>query len=158
MLATEHRAMSMFESGLRGNPALLATSPLHVAYKDAPSNYRHILDEAKSLQIILYKAMNYFEETDLSQYDRQDGKEVLKSCRDVLDDLNSLVEKYSSLAFPKAGQVFQRVKFGSEDIETLRARVISTTSLLNCFIQRLYPNYYRLDILLLISLVQLWIS
>ena len=48
-------------------------------------------------------------------------------------DLNSLIEKYSSLATDNKGKVSKRVQFGTEDITALRIRLISNTGLLNSF-------------------------
>ena len=60
----------------------------------------------------------------------------MRGCRSVLEDLNSLIEKYNSLSSANTYQVFKKVKLGTEDIATLRARLISNTGLLNGFIQR----------------------
>ena len=112
---------------------------VYTAYKDAPDDYRHISDEVKSLQIIINKAARHFERTTLDDNTRQEGQDVLKGCQNVLEDLNSLIEKYNSLASTSANtslQVLKRVKLGTEDIATLRVRLISNTGLLNGFIQR----------------------
>ena len=111
---------------------------VYTAYKDAPDDYKHISDEVKSLQIIINKAVQHFERTTLSNQNWQEGQEVLKGCQNVLEDLNSLIEKYNCLASGNtaAGQVLKRVKLGAEDIATLRIRLISNTGLLNGFIQR----------------------
>ena len=82
------------------------------------------------------KAIKHVQSTTLSDDDRQEGQEVLRSCQSVLEDLNSLIEKYNSLASAKSGQIVKKVQFGTEDIATLRVRLISNTGLLNCFIQR----------------------
>ena len=109
---------------------------VHTAYKDAPKNYRHISEEVKSLEIIINKAVQYSGSTTLIDNNQQLGQEALKGCQSVLEDLNSLIEKYNSLASANKRQVFKKVKLGSEDIATLRARLISNTGLLNSFIQR----------------------
>ena len=107
------------------------------AYNDAPSDYRHISEEVKSLQILIDKAVQYFQSTTLSDNNRQLGQEVLNGCQSVLGDLNSLIEKYKSLASADKSQFFKKVKLGTtEDIVTLRARLTSNTVLLNGFIQR----------------------
>ena len=62
----------------------------------------------------------------------------MRSCQSVLEDLNSLIEKYNSLSSAKSGRIFKKVQFGTEDIANLRARLISNTGLLNGFIQRFY--------------------
>ena len=128
---------------------------VYTAYKDAPDDYRNIADEVKSLHIIINKAARHFESTTLSNTIQQEGKEVLEGCQNVFKDLDALIERYKVLAPANAdrSQVFRRIKLGTEDIVTLRARLTSNTILLNSFIQRLdiatyyyyyydYYNYY----------------
>ena len=110
---------------------------VYTAYKDAPDDYRNIADEVKSLHIIIEEAAQHFKSTTLSDEKKQGGKEVLEGCRNVLKDLDALIEKYNALASSNPIQVFRRIKLGTEDIVTLRARLTSNTTLLNSFIQRL---------------------
>ena len=110
---------------------------VYTAYKDAPDDYRNISDEVKSLQILIDKAAPYFQSATLKPNSRQEGQQALKGCKDVLEDLNSLIEKYNSSGSSRTSQVLKRIRLGTEDIATLRARLISTTGLLNGFIQRL---------------------
>ena len=112
---------------------------VYTAYKDAPDDYKNIADEVRSLHIIIEGAARHFESTTLSNKIQQGGKEVLEGCQNVLKDLDTLIEKYNALAPANANtsQVFRRIKLGSEDIVTLRARLTSNTILLNSFIQRL---------------------
>ena len=115
-----------------------------IAYKDAPDDYRNISDEVESLHIIIEKAAQHFESTTLSDNSRQKGQKVLKGCENVLEDLDTFIEKYNSLASASTstGQVLQKIKLGAgqvlgtEDIATLRVRLISNTTMLNGFIQR----------------------
>ena len=116
---------------------------VHAAYKNAPNHYKHISEEVRSLQIRINRAVQLFKSTSLSDSDREEGLEVLKGCQSILEDLNSLIEKYNSIASSSKHQVFKKVKLGSEDIATLRARLISNTGLLNGFIQRfITPHNY----------------
>ena len=114
---------------------------VYTAYKDAPGDYKHIANEVRSLHIIINNAAQHFESTTLSDNKRQEGKEVLQGCQDVLKDLDSLILKYNSLASASRSQVIQRIKLGTEDIATLRIRLISNTTLLNGFIQRFAYSY-----------------
>ena len=109
---------------------------VYTAYKDAPGEYRHISDEVKSLQILIDKAAPYFENTSLNNSSPQEGQQALKGCKDVLEDLNSLIEKYNSSGSSRTSQVLKRIKLGTEDIASLRVRLISNTVLLNGSIQR----------------------
>ena len=109
---------------------------VYSAYKDAPGDYRNISDEVKSLDIIINNAAEHFKSTALSDNKRREGQEVLRGCQNVLEDLDALIVKYNSLASASTSQVLQRIKLGTEDIATLRARLTSNTTLLNGFIQR----------------------
>lgn len=110
---------------------------VYTAYKDAPGDYRDISDEVKSLNIIINNTAEYFESNTLSNKKRDEGREILEGCNNVLKDLDSLIERYNSLVTSaSSSQVFQRIKLGTEDLATLRARLTSNTTLLNGFIQR----------------------
>ena len=129
--------MSMFGWGV-GDIAIISklVAKVYGAYKDAPDNFRHILEELISLQILINKAVRHVESPALSDDDWQEGQEVLKGCQSILEDLDSLIKKYNSSTSASSGQVFKRVQLGTEDIATLRSRLISNTVLLNSFIQR----------------------
>ena len=109
---------------------------VYTAYKDAPDDYKHVAEEVNSLQSMINKAAQHFQSTALSDNDRQESQNVLKGCRSILGDLNSLIEKYNSLAPANTSQAFQRVMLGTEDIATLRARLTSNATLLSSFIRR----------------------
>ena len=115
---------------------------VYTAYKDAPDIYGNIADEVAGLQVLIDRVERHFQSTTISSNDRRDGQKVLKGCQSVLEDLNSRVEKYKSLASTNKRLVFKRVKLGTEDIATLRARLISNTTLLSSFIQRFDIFYY----------------
>ena len=109
---------------------------VYSAYKNAPDDYKHISEEVKSLQICVDQAVKYLKNTALSEVKRREGQDALQSCQSILKDLNSLIEKYQSLASTNKMQVFKRVKLGTEDITTLRARLTSNTVLLSNFNRR----------------------
>ena len=115
---------------------------VYTAYRDAPDELRNISDEVKSLQIIIDRAKRHFQGTTLSSNNRQEGREVLKGCQNILEDLNRLIEEYNGLAGchglapASASQALKRVKLSKEDIATLRSRLISNTGLLSAFIHR----------------------
>ena len=109
---------------------------VYTAYKDAPNDYKNIAEEVKSLEGIINRAALHLKSAMLSENDWQDGQKALNSCQSVLEDLNSLIEKYKSLAFTNRKLVLKRVKLGTEDITTLRARLTSSATILGIFIQR----------------------
>ena len=109
---------------------------VYTAYKDAPGDYSNISDEVKSLDIIINNAAQHFKNTTLSDNKWREGQEVLRGCQKVLEDLDSLMAKYNDLASASTSRVFTRINLGTEDIATLRARLMSNITLLNSFIQR----------------------
>ena len=109
---------------------------VYTAYKDAPDDYKNISEEVKSLEGLINKAARHFTSTNLSDIDRQEGSEAMKGCQRVLEDLNDLIEKYKSLVSTNKRLVFKRVRLGTEDIATLRARLTSNATLLSSFIRR----------------------
>ena len=109
------------------------------AYQDAPSGYRHISKEAMSLQLIIDKVVQYSENTAFGDNDRQLGQVVLESCQNVLEGLDSLIEKFNG----SSSTNFSGVKHGAEDSATLGTKLILNTILLNSFVQRSdIPTYY----------------
>ena len=110
---------------------------LITAYKDAPNDYKNITEELNSLQGMIDKAAEHYKSPALSDKDRQVGQNALKGCQSVVEDLNSLYEKYKSLALEGGGPVFTRVQLGTtENIADLRARLTSNATLLSSFIRR----------------------
>ena len=115
---------------------------VYTAYKDAPDIYGNISDEVAGLQVLIDKVEQQFQSTTISSNDRHNGQKILKGCQSALEDLNSRVEKYKSLASTNKRLFFKRVKLGMEDIATLRSRLISNTTLLSSFIRRFDIFYY----------------
>ena len=109
---------------------------VYTAYKDAPEEYRHISEEVVALQILIDQVAQHFKSATMSSSDRLDGQNTLKGCQSVLKDLNTLIEKYKSLASSNKGLVFKRIKLGNEDISAIRIRLISNTVLLSGFVRR----------------------
>ena len=130
--------MSMFGWGVGDIIAISRLAvQVYTAYRDAPDDYKHISDEVKSLHILINKAAPYLNSTSLNNNSRQEGEQALKGCKDVLEGLNSIIEKYNSSGSSRTSQVLRRIRLGTEDIASLRVRLISNTALLNAFIQRL---------------------
>ena len=114
---------------------------VYAAYNDAPGDYRNISDEVESLHILIKKAAQHFESTALSErtalsdFRQQQVQQLLEGCKNVLEHLDTHIEKYS-LASASTSQALQRIKLATEDFTALRARLISITDLLNGFIER----------------------
>ena len=109
---------------------------VYIAYKEAPDSYQHISDEVESLQALIDKAVQHIQSTTLDNNSQKEGQKALQGCQNILEDLNSLIEEYNSLASSSTGQVLKRIKLGTEDLANLRLRLISNTGLLHSFVQR----------------------
>ena len=112
---------------------------VYSSYKDAPEEYKRLIEDARALQIVVGVAIHYFKGDTLSEGKRQEGQVVLKGCQSVLEEMDSVVEKYNHMSPGKRRwQVLtlRRVRFGNEDLVSLRARLTSTTGLLSSFTRR----------------------
>jgi len=116
-------------------------------YKNAPSDFKDLSDEIKSLHNIvnsdILKAK--FRDPSLTSEDRERLRETLQGCENVLKDLDNLLTKYKRLGSPQGSSLraLDQARWGQEDIVTLRARLTSNTTLLNTFIAR----YLQLPVL-----------
>ena len=124
---------------------------VQTAYKVAPDNYRHISDEVGALRILVNKVAQYFKSTTISSDCCYDGQKVLKGCLRVLEDLNSLFEKYKSRVSTNTRIALEGVKCGEENILSLQERLIFHIGLLRGFVQRLvvqirYSTHQPMDI------------
>ena len=137
--------MSMFGWGVGDIIAISRLAvQVYTAYQDAPDDYKNISNEVKSLQILIDKAAPYFRSATLSTNSRQEGQQALQGCKDVLEGLNSIIQKYNSAGPSRTSQVLKRIRLGTEDIGSLRVRLISNIALLNAFIQRLVLFFFSL--------------
>ena len=109
---------------------------VHTAYKDAPKNYKHISEEVVALQLLIDKVVQHVKSTPISNNDHHDGLKVLKDCQGLLEDLNSLIEKYEIIRYSRDARVFERDYLG-KGIPDLQVRLTSSTALLSDFVQRL---------------------
>lgn len=102
--------------------------------KDAPGSFRNISQEVLSLHAVLKEV----EET-LLDHPIPPSKEaglatVTDGCKDVLQNLQSLVIKYESLG-SNTKSTWDRMRWHSDDIAELRARLTSNIVLLTAYIR-----------------------
>jgi hypothetical protein len=102
--------------------------------KGAPESFGNISFEVLSLHAVLKEA----EETVFAQPLLPTKQERLKAvgdgCYRVLKDLDDLCQKYQSLGM-QGRRVWDRMRWGTEDIAELRARLTSNTGLLTSWIR-----------------------
>ena len=111
---------------------------VYTGYKDAPEDFRNISHEVKALHIIVERHKDEFRDKTLSLDVAAQLREILEGCTHVLDDLNKLRMKYMSLGSGQgsSSHAVDRLKWTQENIQELRARLISNTGLLTLFIAR----------------------
>jgi hypothetical protein len=118
--------------------------------KEAPESFGTISQEVLSLHAVLKEA----EETVFTQSLPLDKQERLKAvgvgCYRVLEDLDNLVKKYQSLG-TQGKRTWDRMKWGTEDVAELRARLTSTTGLLTAWIRCVHK--ILVDFMLISSLI-----
>jgi hypothetical protein len=120
--------------------------------KEAPESFGIISLEVLSLQAVLKEA----EETVFAQPLPPDKQERLKAvgvgCYHVLEDLDNLVKKYQSLG-TQGKRTWDRMKWGTEDVAELRARLTSNTGLLAAWIRCVHWHEILVDFILITSLL-----
>lgn len=107
---------------------------IYKSCKDAPESFGHIHTEVLSLHAVLKEVHEAFSQQTLSPSRQTSLKYVGDGCRDVLAELQALVEKYHSLGI-NSKLTWDRMKWGAEDIVGLRARLTSNVGLLTAFLR-----------------------
>lgn len=102
--------------------------------KDAPECFKNISQEVLSLHAVLREVEENISAQTLPVTRQSNLKTIGDGCRNVLEDLQSLVDKYESLG-TQSKRTWDRMKWGHEDIAELRSRLTSNTVLLTAFIR-----------------------
>jgi hypothetical protein len=104
------------------------------ACKDAPESFENILDEVLSFHAVLKEVEETVSECQLSQSQTERLRTITQGCNNVLHDLQALVDRYESLG-SQSKRTWDRIRWGSEDITQLRARLGSHNGMLGTFIR-----------------------
>jgi hypothetical protein len=102
--------------------------------KGAPESFGDISSEVLSLHAVLKEAEETVFAQPLSPTKQKRLKAVGDGCYRVLEDLEDLCKKYQSLG-TQGRRVWDRMRWGTEDIAELRARLTSNTGLLTAWIR-----------------------
>lgn len=99
----------------------------------------NLFDRVRSLSDILCDLENVLNKRNLTARQKQDLHSIVEGCRDVLIDLNKVMDKYHCLIVSpkslgdKSQRLWKKLRWKSDDITELRSRIISNISLLNIF-------------------------
>ena len=100
--------------------------------KDSPGNYAELASEVGALHNVMKETEELLSQQALTT---KQGNKLLacrQGCESVLKDLDGLLVKYESLG-TNSRRTFDRMGFGMQDMNSIRLRLISNTSLLDAF-------------------------
>ena len=104
---------------------------IYSSCKNSSRDFKSITSEVNSLHVVLKKTSEYLPEHSLDT-DAAECLESLKNeCYSVLKDIQDLLQKYRSLGMK--GRIWDKVKWGSEDISGIRHRLTVNVILLTAF-------------------------
>ncbi|KFY30094.1 hypothetical protein V493_02139 [Pseudogymnoascus sp. VKM F-4281 (FW-2241)] len=123
--------------------AIELANKIRKEFVDAPSQFKAVSAEIRSLLIVLQDADVAFPNKGLSADQKRDLEGIDKGCRNVLDELQRIVDKNSELGSEcgsvgkRIKRVWKRLSWKPEDINELRSRISTNIGLLNAFNGRL---------------------
>ena len=104
---------------------------IYSSCKNSSRGFKSITSEVNSLHIVLKKTSEYLSEHSLDA-DAAECLESLKNeCYSVLKDIQDLLQKYRSLGMK--GRIWDKMKWGSEDVSGIRHRLTVNVTLLTAF-------------------------
>ncbi|KAI4124617.1 MAG: hypothetical protein LQ347_005677 [Umbilicaria vellea] len=106
---------------------------IYKACKDSVSEFRNISSEVVTLHVVLKEVLDSLVCQPLTQHQEAELGSVGKGCNDVLQDLDKLLNRYGSFGTAKGLRMWDRMKWGLEDVKSMRERLISNTTMLSAF-------------------------
>lgn len=101
--------------------------------KESPGNYKELSTEVGALHNVIKQTEELFSQQDLTSQQKDTLLECQQGCEDVLKDLDSLLVKYESLG-TNSRRTFDRMGFGTQDMNNIRLRLILSVSNLDAFL------------------------
>ncbi|KAI1444648.1 hypothetical protein F5Y02DRAFT_427579 [Annulohypoxylon stygium] len=111
-------------------------------FAQAPSQFKAISVEVRSLSIVLRDVDVALTENDFSEEQKNNIFNIARGCRDVLNDIEKALNKYSELDSKHSSinktvkRVWKRFTWEPDDIRDLRGRITSNITLLNLINQQ----------------------
>ncbi|KAI9808028.1 MAG: hypothetical protein M1827_007553 [Pycnora praestabilis] len=108
-------------------------------FVDSQKQFTAISDEVKSLSNVLRDLEDVLPERDLIEKQKADLYTHTQGCRNVLVELERMVDKYCDLNSSPVGfsnrsrKFWEKLEWEAEDVRDLRSRITSNTTLLNAF-------------------------
>ena len=98
--------------------------------KDSKGTYAELTGEISALYAVIKETEELVEEQKLSERQLARLLSCQKTCDDVLQDLDALLNKYQKLG-TKSQWTFDRLKYGDEDINGIRQRITMNVTMLD---------------------------
>ncbi|KAJ5151324.1 uncharacterized protein N7482_010576 [Penicillium canariense] len=118
---------------------LQLANDLRGRFAQAPREYKAITEEVESLILVLNRITDLDEEEVDEQ--RDDVNQVIRSCDNVLRDLDSRLRKFHILAKDsspewtgRVRQAWKRIRWDQAEIDNFRSRIVANISLLNLIV------------------------
>ncbi|KAH8786634.1 hypothetical protein BGZ57DRAFT_817784, partial [Hyaloscypha finlandica] len=124
-------------------PAIQLANKIRKEFADAPSQFKAVTDEVRTLSIVLQDADVAFPNRELNNDQKGDLEGIDTGCRNVLDELQRILDKNSELSSESGGvgkrikRVWRRLNWKPEDIDELRSRISTYIGFLSVFNGRL---------------------
>ncbi|KAF4631610.1 hypothetical protein G7Y89_g6521 [Cudoniella acicularis] len=123
--------------------AIELANKIRKEFIDAPGQFKAIADEVRTLSIVLQDADFAFLSRELNNEQKRDLEDIDTGCRNVLDELQRILDKNTELSSENGGvgkrikRVWKRLNWKPEDISQLRNRISTNIGFLNAFNGRL---------------------
>ena len=100
--------------------------------KDSSDDFKILANDVGSLHIVLKEVEDQYKEQTLERSQQEHLALLTQNTRNVLKDLEALLEKYDSLG-TQSQRTWDRMRWGIEDVSRLKERLMSSTTLLSIF-------------------------
>lgn len=108
--------------------------------KDSPGSYAELSNEVGALHIVMKETEELFSQQEFTPQQENRLLACQQGCGGVLNNLDRLLVKYESLG-TNSGRTFDRMGFGTHDINDIRLRLISNASMLDAFNNACVQNH-----------------
>ncbi|KAK2753386.1 hypothetical protein FQN55_003515 [Onygenales sp. PD_40] len=136
---------------------IAVTTLIHKIRKDfvgAPSQFKDISDEVRSLSIVLQDVGILVEGDDPNSQHAKELEHIAKGCRDVLETLETTLDEYAELqSVPEKAvngnigrrmkRAWKKLKWEPDDIRDLRSRIVLNLTLLKSFEGKLTSQIFQ---------------
>jgi hypothetical protein len=97
--------------------------------REAPGGFKILSDDLASLEVVMRDAKQHLEGRETSDELQVSLRKLIKGCNETLNEIQALLKKCASLGTSNR-KLGDRLRWNSEQVERLRLRILSNTSLM----------------------------